>query len=70
MYDYKEYPNGRHGFINRLAVLSPLTVLMKVGGIGCDHDSAIDAKQRIQAFFDEHLRVNPSVDVGDGQSRA
>ncbi|MET0863707.1 MAG: dienelactone hydrolase family protein, partial [Nakamurella sp.] len=55
--DVKEYPNGRHGFINRLAVLSPLTTLMKVGGVGYDHDSAADAKQRILAFFDQHLRV-------------
>src|SRR6478752_1569681 len=37
--DVKEYPNARHGFMNRIAVASPLTVLMKVGGIGYDHDS-------------------------------
>ena len=70
VYDYKAYPNARHGFINRITALSPLTVLMKVGGVGYDHDSAIDAKQRILAFFDEHLRVNASVEVGEGQSRA
>jgi carboxymethylenebutenolidase len=53
--DVKEYPNARHSFINRLAVASPLSVLMKVAGVGYDHDSAADAKQRILAFFDEHL---------------
>ena len=30
---------------------------MKVAGVGYDHDSAADAKQRILAFFDTHLRV-------------
>lgn len=69
VYDYKEYPNARHGFINRIAALSPLTVLMKVGGIGYDHDSAIDAKRRILAFFDQHLRVDASVQVGEHESR-
>jgi len=62
--DVKEYPNARHGFINRLAVNSPLTVLMKVGGIGYDHDAAADAKRRILAFFDEHLRASRPVVVG------
>ncbi len=55
--DVKEYPNGRHGFINRVTLASPLTVLLKVTGVGYDHDSAADAKNRILAFFDEHLRV-------------
>lgn len=64
-HDVKEYPNARHGFINRVAVASPLTVLLKVGGIGYDHDSAIDAKQRILAFFDEHLRAAGSVEAGN-----
>ena len=55
--DVKEYPNARHGFMNRIAVASPLTVLMKVGGIGYDHDSSADAKRRILEFFDVHLRA-------------
>ncbi len=59
--DVKEYPNGRHSFINRLAVASPLAVLMRVGGDGYDHDSAADAKQRILAFFDQHLRTEQSL---------
>ena len=54
--EIKEYPQARHGFINRLTVASPLTPLLKVAGIGYDHDAAADAKQRILAFFDAHLR--------------
>ena len=57
--DVKEYPNAGHGFINRLSVASPLTPLLKVAGIGYDHNAAADAKRRILAFFDEHLRVPP-----------
>jgi carboxymethylenebutenolidase len=51
-----EYPDARHAFINRLAVASPLTPLMKVTGVGYDHPAAADAKRRILAFFDQHLR--------------
>jgi carboxymethylenebutenolidase len=57
--DVKEYPNAGHGFINRLSLASPLTPLLKVAGIGYDHDAAADAKRRILAFFEEHLRVPP-----------
>lgn len=55
--DVKEYPDARHGFINRISAASPLTPLLKVAGIGYDHDAAADAKRRILSFFDEHLRV-------------
>jgi carboxymethylenebutenolidase len=54
--DVKEYPQARHGFINRLAAASPLSPMLKVAGVGYDHDAAADAKQRILAFFDTHLR--------------
>ncbi len=54
--DVKEYPQARHGFLNRLAVASPLTPIMKIAGIGYDHDAAADAKRRILSFFDTHLR--------------
>ena len=54
--DVKEYPQAGHGFLNRIAVASPLTTLMKVAGVGYDHDAAADAKRRILAFFDTHLR--------------
>jgi carboxymethylenebutenolidase len=55
--DVKEYPTAGHSFLNRLAVASPLTPLLKVGGIGYQHGAAADAKQRILAFFDTHLRA-------------
>ena len=55
--DVKEYPQARHGFINRITVASPFTPVLKVAGIGYDHAAAADAKRRILAFFDEHLRV-------------
>jgi carboxymethylenebutenolidase len=54
--DVKEYPQARHGFINRLTAASPLTPLFKAGGVGYDHDAAADAKARILGFFDTHLR--------------
>ncbi len=67
--DVKEYPNARHSFINRLTVASPLSVLLKVGGVGYDHDSAADAKERILAFFDIHLRADHSVPATPGGRR-
>jgi carboxymethylenebutenolidase len=54
--DVKEYLQARHGFLNRVTVASPLTPLLKVTGVGYDHDAAADAKRRILAFFDTHLR--------------
>jgi carboxymethylenebutenolidase len=54
--DIKEYPQARHGFLNRLAAASPLVPVMKVAGVGYHHDSAADAKKRILTFFDKHLR--------------
>jgi carboxymethylenebutenolidase len=54
--DVKEYPQARHGFINRVTAVSPLTPMLKVIGVGYDHDAAADAKNRILAFFDTHLR--------------
>jgi len=55
--DVKEYPEARHGFINRLTGASPLTPMLKVAGLGYDHDAAADAKRRILAFFDTYLRA-------------
>jgi carboxymethylenebutenolidase len=55
--DVKEYPQARHGFINRIAVASPLTPVMRAAGVGYDHAAAADAKRRILAFFDRHLRA-------------
>jgi carboxymethylenebutenolidase len=66
--DVKEYPNARHGFINRTAALSPLNLLFRVGGIGYDHESAADAKRRILEFFDVHLRAAESITTGDREN--
>ena len=55
-HDVREYPPARHAFISRNVVPSPLTTIGKVLGVGYDDDSAADAKRRILAFFDEHLR--------------
>lgn len=55
-HDVKEYPNARHGFMNRLTAVSPVTPIFKVMGVGYDHEAAADAKRRILAFFDTHLR--------------
>ncbi len=55
-HDVKEYPDARHGFINRLTSASPLSPLLKIAGIGYNHDAAADAKRRILNFFDTHLR--------------
>ncbi len=60
--DVEEYPQARHGFINRLAVASPLTPLMRIAGVGYDHAAAADAKRRILAFFDTHLRGSATFD--------
>ncbi|GAC1324668.1 MAG: dienelactone hydrolase family protein [Mycobacteriales bacterium] len=54
--DVKESPQARHGFINRLTAGSPLTPMIKVLGVSYDHDAAADAKRRILAFYDTHLR--------------
>lgn len=55
VHDVHEYPGVRHGFINRLAVLSPVNPLLKAAGVGYDHAAAADAKERILRFFDTHL---------------
>ncbi len=55
-HDVKEYPNARHGFMNRLTAVSPVTPIMKVMGVGYDHDASADSRRRIQAFFDAQLR--------------
>ena len=55
-HDVKHYPPARHAFISRNVVPSPLTTIAKVLGVGYHHDSAADAKRRMLAFFDAHLR--------------
>jgi carboxymethylenebutenolidase len=59
-HDVKEYPGAGHVFMNREAVASPLNLLMRVVGVGYQHPAAEDARRRILAFFDTHLRqVSP-----------
>ena len=65
--DVHEYPDARHGFINRLVATSPLTPMLKVAGVGYDHAAAADAKRRILTFFDDHLRGDAVTDpVSEG----
>jgi carboxymethylenebutenolidase len=54
--DVKGYPRASHGFINRITAVSPLTPMLRVLGVGCDHAAAADAKRRILTFFETHLR--------------
>ena len=56
-HDVREYPAARHAFFSRYVAPSPVTTIAKVFGVGYHHDSAADAKRRILAFFDEHLRA-------------
>ncbi|MGI8768189.1 MAG: dienelactone hydrolase family protein [Propionibacteriaceae bacterium] len=61
-FDVKEYPQAGHGFINRLTAASPLSPLLRVAGVGYDHDAAADTKRRILAFFQTHLRGSGAPD--------
>jgi carboxymethylenebutenolidase len=58
-HDVKEYPDAGHSFMNRLNV-GPLSVLMRVAGVGYHGPSSEDAWARILRFFDEHLRDSPA----------
>ena len=59
VHDVKEYPHCSHGFLDDHAhdkLPLPLVVLKKVLNIGYEELPAEDARSRIQAFFDEHLK--------------
>lgn len=58
-HDVKEYPDAGHSFMNRLNV-GPLSVLMRVAGVGYHGPSSEDAWARILRFFDQHLRDSPA----------
>ena len=60
-HDVKEYPDARHGFMNRLTAVSPVTPIMKVMGVGYDHAASADSRRRILSFFDAQLRENASL---------
>ena len=53
-HDVKEYPDAGHSFLNNHQNL--LFKMMKVVGIGYHAPSAQDARRRIVAFFDAHLK--------------
>lgn len=56
--DVKEYPDAGHSFLNDhrggLGVI--MRVLGPLLGAGYDEEAATDARARIAAFFDQHLR--------------
>ena len=53
-HDVKVYPGAGHAFLNDHR--DPLSRAMRVTGIGYHEPSARDARRRIVAFFDTHLR--------------
>jgi carboxymethylenebutenolidase len=59
-HDVKVYPDAGHGFINDPdpADATPLLVfLTKISGTRYHEPSATDARRRIAAFFDQHLKT-------------
>ena len=58
-HDIKVYPEAGHGFLNDHPPedMTPLTVLLsKLSGTRYHEPSARDARRRIVAFFDTHLK--------------
>jgi carboxymethylenebutenolidase len=58
-HDVKEYADAGHAFLNAHQaneVPLPFRVLMRIMGVGYHGPSADDARRRIAAFFDAHLR--------------
>jgi carboxymethylenebutenolidase len=53
-HDVKEYSNAAHGFMNRHSNMM-WRVMEKMGAAGYVEEAADDARQRIVAFFAEHL---------------
>ena len=61
-HDVKVYPGVRHGFMNDHAPQDQtlfLRFLSRVSGMRYDEAATSDARRRIVAFFDEHLRTAP-----------
>jgi carboxymethylenebutenolidase len=68
-HDVKEYPGVGHSFLDRFNA-GPFTGLVRVAGLGYDHDTAEDAWRRIFQFFGEHLGggpVSPAVTRSPGE---
>jgi carboxymethylenebutenolidase len=59
-HDVREYPDAGHGFLNdhRDERIPPVFAVMArfIGGADYHEPSAADARRRIEAFFDHHLR--------------
>ncbi|GMA19257.1 dienelactone hydrolase family protein [Arsenicicoccus piscis] len=56
-HDVREYPDAGHSFLaDAPNGPAPLRPLMKIMGAGPEPASARDAWDRIEAFFDRHLR--------------
>ncbi|SMD21958.1 dienelactone hydrolase family protein [Kibdelosporangium aridum] len=56
-HDVKQYPTAGHSFLNDAEIgPKPIRVIMRVAGMGPEPAAAADAWQRIETFFDEHLR--------------
>lgn len=59
-HDVKEYPDAGHSFLNDHApadVPVAFSLMMRFPGMGFHEPSAVDARARIVAFFDRHLRA-------------
>jgi carboxymethylenebutenolidase len=59
-HDVQVYPEAGHAFLNDHDAAdkpAPYRVLMKLTGGGYHEDAAGDARRRILAFFDQHLRT-------------
>ncbi|MCU0270063.1 MAG: dienelactone hydrolase family protein [Acidimicrobiales bacterium] len=59
VHDVKEYPDAGHAFLNdhdRADLNRAMLVLMRLSQSAYHAPSAIDARRRIAAFFDAHLR--------------
>jgi len=54
-HDVKVYPGAGHAFLNDHR--DPLSRMLRVTGIGYHEPSASDARRRIIAFFDTHLKA-------------
>ncbi|MFC6696842.1 dienelactone hydrolase family protein [Nocardioides daphniae] len=62
-HDVKIYPGVGHGFMNDHAPRDQtllLRFLARVSGTRYDEAATVDARRRIVAFFDEHLRGSPA----------
>jgi carboxymethylenebutenolidase len=53
-HDIKVYPGAGHAFLNDHR--DPMSRVMRAAGIGYHEPSATDARRRIVAFFDTHLK--------------